>query len=79
MKTKTAIPHKVHTKQISYRKMAEMLLHLQVEFNLLADTQPEKQKDITATNCITDNSILFHFEDSGFSLSLDLVKKGGLR
>lgn len=77
METKTITSRRVQTKRISYRKMAEMLLQLQVEFNLLANTHPENEKDITATNCITPDSVLFHFEGSEFSLSLDLVRKGG--
>jgi hypothetical protein len=55
--------------------MAEMLMELQVEFTLIAETLPENEKCITATNFTSDNSVLFHFEDSEFSLSLDLVRK----
>jgi len=81
MKTKTLTPiitpKRVKTKQISYKQMSELLLNLQVEFTLLADTYPEDDKSIVASNCTTSDSILFHFEDDDFSLSLDLVKKGG--
>lgn len=57
--------------------MAEILLQLQVEINLYADTKPTRQKNVSATSISNPNSFLLHFEDSEFSLSLDLVMKGG--
>ncbi len=78
MKTKNLVPHKVRSSQITYQRMAEMLLNLQVEFQLLADTQPENSK-IKATHYSTDDTLVFQFEDQDFYLSLDLTQKGGLQ
>jgi len=77
MGTKTLQTRKVQRKKISYKKLADILLNLQVEFYMLSEENPANQKTITATNITTPNSVLLHFEDDEFSLSLDIIKKGG--
>lgn len=74
METKKLVSHKMHSKQISYKKVAQFLSKLQAEFQLLADSTND-EKLVKATNYSTDNNVLFMFDDPEFCLSLDYIKK----